>query len=122
MMMLSVFSDLRIRVQSDCINSQPIANIRLLRIDNLCPKEIGHEAGLLTTGLLICAPLLGSMIRSTLTSTLHRLASDPDPPLVTVEEGRAVPRRHRLSMASAMVSAGGGEKGKHSASAIELFL
>nr|CDS30186.1 expressed protein [Hymenolepis microstoma] len=55
----SVFSDLRIRLLSDCINSQPIAKNELLRIDILCPKEIGHETGPLATGLLLCAPLLG---------------------------------------------------------------
>ncbi|VDO02924.1 unnamed protein product [Rodentolepis nana] len=101
----------------------PMANNGLFRIGILRPKEIGHEAGPLTTGLLLSAPLLGSMVRSTLTSTLHRLASDADPPHVTSGEGWAVPRRHRLSMTSAMMSGGGGgEKAKRPASAVELLL
>lgn len=96
----------------------PLVNNGLFRIGILRPKEIGHEAGPLTTGLLLSAPLLGSMVRSTLTSTLHRLASDADSAFVTAGEGGAASRRQRLSMAFG----GGGERGKRPASAVELLL
>nr|CDS27360.1 hypothetical protein HmN_000739700 [Hymenolepis microstoma] len=74
----------KFQMQSDCINSHPMASNGLLRIDILRPKGIGHEAGPLTTGLLVCAPPLGSMIRSTLTSTLHRISLDPDFPSTAI--------------------------------------
>ncbi|VUZ52698.1 unnamed protein product [Hymenolepis diminuta] len=96
----------------------PLVNNGLFRIGILRPKEIGHEAGPLTTGLLLSAPLLGSMVRSTLTSTLHRLASDADSAFVTAGEGGTASRRQRLSMAFGS----GGEKGKRPASAVELLL
>lgn len=97
----------------------PLVNNGLFRLGLLRPREIGHEAGPLTTGLLLSAPLLGSMVRSTLASTLHRLASDIDPAGVSGDSGSTT-KRHPFSIASALAS--GGEKGRHVVSAVDLLM
>ncbi|KAM7541381.1 hypothetical protein Aperf_G00000021766 [Anoplocephala perfoliata] len=97
----------------------PLANNGLFRLGLLRPREIGHEAGPLTTGLLLSAPLLGSMVRSTLTSTLHRLASDADPAGVSGDSSSST-KKHPFSIASALVQ--GGEKGRRVVSAVDLLM
>lgn len=54
----------------------PQANNGLFRLGILRPRDLGHVAGPLVTGLMLRAPLLGPMVRSTLINALHRLSAD----------------------------------------------
>ncbi|KAL5966400.1 Ral GTPase-activating protein subunit beta, partial [Taenia solium] len=91
----------------------PLASNGLFRLGLLRLHNLGHEAGPLTTGLLLSAPLLGAMVRSTLVNTLHRLAADSGDPANTTA-------RKRLSTIAAS-AATGSTKGRF-ASAVQLLL
>ncbi|VDK35164.1 unnamed protein product [Taenia asiatica] len=91
----------------------PLASNGLFRLGLLRLHDLGHEAGPLTTGLLLSAPLLGAMVRSTLVNTLHRLAADSGDPANTTA-------RKRLSTIAAS-AATGSTKGRF-ASAVQLLL
>ncbi|KAH9285767.1 Ral GTPase-activating protein subunit beta [Echinococcus granulosus] len=91
----------------------PLASNGLFRLGLLQLHDLGHEAGPLTTGLLLSAPLLGAMVRSTLVNTLHRLAADSGDPTNTTA-------RKRLAAVTAS-AATGSTKGRV-ASAVQLLL
>ncbi|KAL5111892.1 hypothetical protein TcWFU_004078 [Taenia crassiceps] len=91
----------------------PLANNGLFRLGLLRLHDLGHEAGPLTTGLLLSAPLLGEMVRSTLVNTLHRLAADSGDPVNTTA-------RKRLAAVAASATTGR-TKGRF-ASAVQLLL
>lgn len=91
----------------------PLASNGLFRLGLLRLHDLGHDAGPLTTGLLLSAPLLGAMVRSTLVNTLHRLAADSGDPANTTA-------RKRLAAVAASVATGS-TKGRF-ASAVQLLL
>ncbi|VDM15933.1 unnamed protein product [Hydatigera taeniaeformis] len=91
----------------------PLSSNGLFRFGLLRLHDLGHEAGPLTTGLLLSSPLLGAMVRSTLVNTLHRLAADSGDPTNTTA-------RKRLA-ATAASAATGCTKGRF-ASAVQLLV
>uniref|UniRef100_A0A5K3F716 Rap-GAP domain-containing protein n=1 Tax=Mesocestoides corti TaxID=53468 RepID=A0A5K3F716_MESCO len=54
----------------------PLTNNGLFRIGLIQQHHIEHQVGPLTTGLVLSAALLGSMVRSTVVNAAHRLAAD----------------------------------------------